>query len=493
MRDALERAPQAAVLEREAERVGRDILETMRLVDDEVVRFGQQRTAHARVLQKQRVIRHDDAGASGRLACALQVAASRDPGTPACVARLVVGGHASPQVALGSKEVQLGAIAGQSCGPPNERLQQEPRLVTRRDESAERLPASRAQIIRSALQHRDLDRGAERRLQRRQILAHELVLERQRVCAHDHALAAERTADRGHEIRERLPHSGAGLREQRATIAERALDRAGERALLRAVLVSREPARERSIGREHAVDGDRRADETRTLWARRCRQTRRLPRAADGSAQGTGEEGRVRGAEKRRVRLNLLEHRKRQLARAAPEVGEYRGAGQCVVERAVGRLGVDSRVGSERLQRVRRCRGPEDRRELRSVESFEWSQRCALKEREIESDVVARDRRSCDERRDAPDDRLECRRADEVAVTDPGEARDRRADVDAGVDERAVPLAQCGGAVLLETNAHRADLDDAVRLRVEPGGFDVERDELQRSAVLAAAPPRRCC
>jgi len=39
-------------------------------------------------------------------------------------------------------------------------------------------------------------------------------------------------------------------------------------------------------------------------------------------------------------------------------------------------------------------------------------------------------------------------------------------------------------------HAHRADLDDAVRLRVEPGGLDVERDELQSAAVLAAAQPR---
>jgi hypothetical protein len=41
-------------------------------------------------------------------------------------------------------------------------------------------------------------------------------------------------------------------------------------------------------------------------------------------------------------------------------------------------------------------------------------------------------------------------------------------------------------------HTHRADLDDAVRLRVEPGGLDVERDDVQSFAVLAAALPRRC-
>jgi hypothetical protein len=104
---------------------------------------------------------------------------------------------------------------------------------------------------------------------------------------------------------------------------------------------------------------------------------------------------------------------------------------------------------------------------------------------------VARDGRARDQRRDAIDDRPERRCADEIAVTDPGQARDRGADADTGVDERAEALAERGGSVLLETHAHRADLDDAVRLRVEPGGLDVERDELQGFADLAAAKPRR--
>jgi ATP-dependent DNA helicase DinG len=39
-------------------------------------------------------------------------------------------------------------------------------------------------------------------------------------------------------------------------------------------------------------------------------------------------------------------------------------------------------------------------------------------------------------------------------------------------------------------SAHRADLDDAVSLRVEPGGLEVECDDFQSAAVLAAAKPR---
>jgi hypothetical protein len=106
---------------------------------------------------------------------------------------------------------------------------------------------------------------------------------------------------------------------------------------------------------------------------------------------------------------------------------------------------------------------------------------------------VADDRQSIDERGDAIDDRFERGRADEIAVADSRETCDRGPDVDTRVDERAVSLAERRGAVLLEAYAYRADLDDAVRLRVEPGGLDVERDELQSSAVLAAAAPRRWC
>ncbi len=149
--------------------------------------------------------------------------------------------------------------------------------------------------------------------------------------AHDHAFAVERSRDRGDEIRERLPHSGAGLRDQRAAVAERAFDRAGEGALLRAVLVPREATRERAIGREHRLDGDAGAQGRGASRSRRRREARRLPRAAHRPAQGAGEERGVRRPEERRVRLHLLEDRDRQLARAASEIREHRGACERVV------------------------------------------------------------------------------------------------------------------------------------------------------------------
>jgi hypothetical protein len=103
---------------------------------------------------------------------------------------------------------------------------------------------------------------------------------------------------------------------------------------------------------------------------------------------------------------------------------------------------------------------------------------------------VADHGRTRDERGKPASDRLERGSTTENLIADPREARHRGPDLDAGSDERAEALAERDGTVVLDTKTHRADLDDAVRLRVEPGGLDVERDELQRCAVLAAALPR---
>jgi hypothetical protein len=103
---------------------------------------------------------------------------------------------------------------------------------------------------------------------------------------------------------------------------------------------------------------------------------------------------------------------------------------------------------------------------------------------------VADHGRAGDEAGDSADDRLERGSAEKILIADAGEARDRGPNADAGSDECAEALAQGDGAVVLDAKAHRSDLDDAVRLRVEPGGLDVERDEFQRCAVLAAAQPR---
>jgi acyl-coenzyme A synthetase/AMP-(fatty) acid ligase len=99
-------------------------------------------------------------------------------------------------------------------------------------------------------------------------------------------------------------------------------------------------------------------------------------------------------------------------------------------------------------------------------------------------------RRTRDERREPAEHRLEHGRPEKIVVTDAGETRDHAIQVHARIDEAAEARSHRDGAVLFDADADRADLDDAVQLRVEPGGLEVEGDELQSDAVLAAALPR---
>jgi len=52
----------------EAERVGRDVLETVRLVDHDMLGLRKERAPHTRVLQKKRVVDDDDARVRGGFA-----------------------------------------------------------------------------------------------------------------------------------------------------------------------------------------------------------------------------------------------------------------------------------------------------------------------------------------------------------------------------------------------------------------------------------------
>ena len=89
-RDAIERAAHGVRIERQPEGVGRDLLETMRLVHHQVLGRRQQRAVHARVLQQERVVRDDDARSRCGLARALQVAAAGHARAAASIARLVI-------------------------------------------------------------------------------------------------------------------------------------------------------------------------------------------------------------------------------------------------------------------------------------------------------------------------------------------------------------------------------------------------------------------
>src|SRR5207248_1013405 len=103
-------------------------------------------------------------------------------------------------------------------------------------------------------EHGDRDTGAERRLDRRRVLANELILKRQRVVRDNDALAQLRRRDCRHEIRDRLAHARARLGHECATIRERPLDGRGELALLATILVACEFLREWTVSCEDLLD-----------------------------------------------------------------------------------------------------------------------------------------------------------------------------------------------------------------------------------------------
>ena len=241
MRDALEVAAKTWLVELEAERVGRDVLEPVRFVDDNVLGLRQERAVHARVLQEQGVVHDDDRGVCRGVARALQIAVhARHALAATLVARLVARRNSRPKLALATHEIQLRAVSGFGRGAPDEGLADDARFLAICDRAPQYLPAPRTQVVRPAFQHGDRDVGAERGLQRGQILPHELVLQGKRVRRDDHALPHLSRCESRHRIRHRLADACAGLGHERAAVRERSLDRHGELALLLTVLVSRE-------------------------------------------------------------------------------------------------------------------------------------------------------------------------------------------------------------------------------------------------------------
>jgi hypothetical protein len=145
---------------------------------------------------------------------------------------------------------------------------------------------------------------------------------------------------------------------------------------------------------------------------------------------------------------------------------------------------MDAGVGRERLQRVGGRLRPQDRRELDRIEARAPRQAGGLEESQVEPYVVAGDGRVTGERGETGDRLRQRRPADEIGVVYAGQARDRGPDRDAGIDERRETFADRDAAVDTEDAARRADLDDAVRPRIESGRLDVERDELQVYLLL---------
>ena len=151
----------------------------------------------------------------------------------------------------------------------------------------------------------------------------------------------------------------------------------------------------------------------------------------------------------------------------------------------------DPVIGREALKRVRRRGRQEHRREVRRIESGRARREAVLlEESEVEPDVVANEDAGAGEGRESRDRVLGRGRADEILVPDPGEPGDRRTDVAPRIDERREPLPRLC-AVGGETNAHRADLDDPIRLRIESRRLQVDRDELLHEVADLGRPHPR--
>ena len=85
--------------------------------------------------------------------------------------------------------------------------------------------AVQAQVVRPALEHRELGAAAQQRMQRvdrsRQVALHELALQGQGGRGDDDALPVR---ERGHQVAERLSGAGAGLDQQMGAVVDRLRD-----------------------------------------------------------------------------------------------------------------------------------------------------------------------------------------------------------------------------------------------------------------------------
>src|SRR5256712_4470055 len=138
------------------------------------------------------MVDHDDPGLDRGVSRSLQIATAWRALTATLIAGLVVRRYPRPELAFTAHEIELRAVAGFGRRAPHERLAEEPRFLPRRCGAAKDLPAPGAEIVRAALENRDGHVRAERRLQRRKILARQLVLQGQRVGRDHDALAAAR-------------------------------------------------------------------------------------------------------------------------------------------------------------------------------------------------------------------------------------------------------------------------------------------------------------
>ena len=261
----------AVIAERDAEVVGRHILELVRLVHDEgrAARdhLAERAVPHRRIGAQQVVVHDHDVRLGGALAHlgheAVVVARALRPQT-----RLGLGRDLAPERQILRQIPQLGAVAGGGGGGPLGDDRQEHRalrvVAAAAVEQRRRVLRLRhvvqpvqAQVVRAAFHQRRREAHAQRRGDRGEVLEVDLLLQVLGAGGDQHALAAQ---DGGNQVGQRLARAGAGLGEDGAAGLQHVGDGLGHQPLPLARLEARPGRRQRALGgergRDHAAQAD---------------------------------------------------------------------------------------------------------------------------------------------------------------------------------------------------------------------------------------------
>ncbi len=243
-----------------AEEERRDVLDLMRLVEDDRVVVGQDLpavgSAHRQVGEEEVVVHdHDLRGLRapphlGHEALFVMRAARADASVRA---RL----HEAPDRRALLESGEVGAVAALGRGAPaleHGELPPEGAGGPGRA-AAELFVAPDAEVVPQALHRRRVHRVAQVRLEEWEVPLHDLVLQRASAGRDDDLLPAQQ---RRHQIGERLAGARAGFDQEHAAMLERVLHGVRHRALTGAMFVAREgasewPSRAQSIGGAHGA------------------------------------------------------------------------------------------------------------------------------------------------------------------------------------------------------------------------------------------------
>jgi hypothetical protein len=215
-----------------AEPLRGDVLELVRLVEDDHVVLGQHPDAavggdpQAEVGEVQRMVDEDDLGLARERPRTLGEARRLHRAAPAATA-IRPDRELRPE-ARGRRDLQLGSIAGPRAREPRAQPLERRRVIGIDQALLDVARGQPADVVAPPLQHDGVDLPAERRLGERQVVVQQLRLQRARRGRDHHRAPRGRRRD---QVGEALAHPGARLAEQRAAVLERLRDGIGHRPL----------------------------------------------------------------------------------------------------------------------------------------------------------------------------------------------------------------------------------------------------------------------